>query len=1852
MGGGNFTLSKKELETKVVEMKFDNSDFDQNVEKSIKTIDKLEDKLEFKDAGKNFKNIEDAASKVDISSLGTAFETVGGKISAMSVAGITAISNLTNKALDAAMDIAKSLSVDQISEGYNKYESKTSSVQTLVNAGYELEEVNEVLDHLMWYSDETSYSFSDMTQALATAASQGLEIKEMIPVIEGMANATSFAGKGAAEFSRVIFNLMQSFGTGSLQLRDWYSVNLAGVSSERLKESLIEAAEAMGTIEKGAITTGNFEDTLKDDWATTEVMMKAFSGWAEFTEEVYDNLDNYESTSDAMDALSGSTSDYAESAMRAAQTSKSFTDAIEATKDAVSTGWMSTFDIIFGNINEASALWTDLTNALLDVFAAGGEVRNEILQEWKDLGGRDVLIDAFWGVWDIGILIANSLTDAFNEVFPLITAEQLFNITKKIFKYVDSFKNALESEDSILKDVTRGASALLNIVKQSGIIIKDIFKVVAPVVAMLGNTVRITLSYFISGMEKVAKTLDIFNRLRGASLILKSIRDNLLVPIINVLISIRKFINTCFIRPLINLFGFAEPSFSSMYKSIMTILKVIETVGTVIKPVLSVIQYAFDYITWWFLGFSAAARNDFFKVWSLIRANFVLLGDIIKELFSKIPEPVKEFADTVKENLDSVKQNIIEFFTKPRDAMQGFTDGLNASSEASISLYKVFGRLYSRLTGVYYRLKDMTTAWGETSNAFANGAIKDFWSDLWNDKIVSTFSKMQETFGKIGESFKQLWEKVKPYLEPVLNAIKGFFSEIGNQLKEGNFDTITKIIELIIGGSLVKALKDFVDSFGDVTDAVAGVFNKLEAQIRVKTFKQISQSILMLAAACVILAFIPVDKLRTAIDGVTEIVGILAGSLYLLAKPIETDADSVANTAKANTNAAKSLVVLSFSLILIASAMKNISEIEPDRLEATRDVVMIMMTMMVGVIKILNKDSTVLEQGQKLGDKTASTFMALASSLFIIGLTLKVISSIDDMEKAKQAVTLLSTLMIVIVVSLKQLKGVDNAIKNATAFLILSQSYMAIVSSLSALAFVVSKLGISTLWESVGLIGAVMLIMVASLLALSKYSVDNVIKGATAALITATSFLPIVTALSLLSVAIKVLGMAKLIQSIGLLGLTLIVMVGSLLAMSKYSVSNIMKGAAAVLIMSTSFLPIVSSISLLAIAIKKIGFMELIESIGALGLVILTMTASLIAVSKFGGAKVAEGATAMLLMATAMIPIATSLAVLATVPFKALMGAVLAMALAFSIVLGVALLASKTGLGAGLTAIASGFLVFAAATAVLSLALNLFVSALLGLITVIVGFAALDITIIAGAVAAIIAVFYEFIKSLKPIGSAWLDFLAEMFVLAADKLVPSIAKFVKSLVNVIVDWFVKEIPLLTTSIVVMAMSVINALKALIPPIFSLLGVFFDNLVKYIREHGYSITESVVLFIVDLLKSLALHANEWGRYLQTIFWNCLMVMFETLSDLWTYIDENLGDWLDHLWGIIDKLLDFLMDHAADFTVVGLSLILRLIEALASKIPDMIQTGVDLILSLLNGINSAIENNKDDFIKAVNDFIYNLIDVVVSAFEEWPELFKRIGKRIIEGDPKKPHSGLIGGIKSVFPDLGETMEKLWNKAKETIKGLPEWFADAGKLIVESIRDGLTSKIDELGSAITGLGNKIKSGWEDLWDINSPSKVMEKDSEYLIDGAVKGIEKNSDKLEDSFEDLGDSTLAKMNKILEGVNTSLDDNLEYTPTITPVVDLTNVQNGADEINGLMSKGYQTNVDTSKISSRTGYLASSIDANKIGSLNFTPVGGSENVNNITNNFTINGGGDPNVVADKVSKILQKQVDRRNATWA
>lgn len=437
----------REVDQRVVELQFNNTNFEKNTKKSMDSIDRMMEKLQFKGVEKGFEKLDAAAEKVDFATMNRSLDTLQQKFSALDIMAATVLVNITNKAMNAGEKLVKSLSLDQITSGWNKYAEKTSNVQTIMNAtGKSIDQVNGYLNKLMWYSDETSYSFSEMTSALSQMTAAGGNIDKMIPMIMGIANATADAGKTGFAFQSTIRNLTQSYSAGHLQLQDWKSLNLMGTATKALKQELIDTAEELGVIKKGEVTIASFESSLQKKWANTKVMEKTFGKYASMMEAAYELTQKNKgmTSSEALEQLKGQYGELAERAALAAQQATSFAQAIDSTKDAVSSKWMAVFETLFGNKEEATDTWTELANRLYDIFVPSIDALNERMKAGLDTGWQQMLSNE---LGDQGDAYAYVL-----EQVALATGA----LTEKQIKEAGSFGKALQ-KNGVSADTLRQA---------------------------------------------------------------------------------------------------------------------------------------------------------------------------------------------------------------------------------------------------------------------------------------------------------------------------------------------------------------------------------------------------------------------------------------------------------------------------------------------------------------------------------------------------------------------------------------------------------------------------------------------------------------------------------------------------------------------------------------------------------------------------------------------------------------------------------------------------------------------------------------------------------------------------------------------------------------------------------------------------------------------------------------------------------------------------------------------------------------------------------------------------------------------------------------------------------------------------------------------------------------------------------------------------------------------------------------------------------------------------------------------------------------------------------------------------
>ena len=497
----------KTIDEKVVEMRFDNSQFERNVATSMSTIDKLKRSLKFDGISKGIEDISDSANRIDFSGFSNAIDSVQMKFSALEVMAVTALANITNSAVNAGLKLAKSLTIDPISTGWSKYNTKNQSVATMVAQGYDIETVNSQLERLNWFTDETSYDFTQMVANIAKFTATGKDLDESVTAMEGIANWAALSGQNANTASHAMYQLSQAMGAGVMRLEDYKSIQNVSMDTDEFRQKALDAAVALGTLKKNAdgtysslvgkannFTKSQFATSLTQGaWFTSDVMMSVFQDYSKAVDQIYDYATEKGITaSQAIKELNGQIDAFSLKGFKAAQEARTFEDAINSARDAVSSGWLNTFELIFGNAEQATSTWTDLAEIMYDIFAEPGNTRNELLSQWSELGGQKALIESLMGI--VGQLkdMLDILGEAWSNVFPPMTAERLVEITENFRDFVQSISDFIQKHRDNLVSTFQGLFSVLRIIKDA---LKGVWTVVRSIIDNSGSLVPTLLEF-------------------------------------------------------------------------------------------------------------------------------------------------------------------------------------------------------------------------------------------------------------------------------------------------------------------------------------------------------------------------------------------------------------------------------------------------------------------------------------------------------------------------------------------------------------------------------------------------------------------------------------------------------------------------------------------------------------------------------------------------------------------------------------------------------------------------------------------------------------------------------------------------------------------------------------------------------------------------------------------------------------------------------------------------------------------------------------------------------------------------------------------------------------------------------------------------------------------------------------------------------------------------------------------------------------------------------------------------------------------------------------------------------------
>lgn len=503
------------VDERVVEMRFDNKQFEQNIQTSLSSLDKLKKSLNLEGAAKGLETVNDAANKCsgNMSPLSNAVETVRVRFSALEVMAITALQNITNSALAAGKNLVSAFTIDPIKTGFEEYETQINAVQTILantsSKGTTLDQVNNALDELNHYADMTIYNFTEMTRNIGTFTAAGVDLDTSVAAIKGIANLAAVSGSNSQQASTAMYQLSQALAAGTVKLQDWNSVVNAGMGGQVFQDALKETAKVHGiAIDEMIKDEGSFRETLSKGWLTSDILTETL---AKFTGDLNeDQLRTMGYTDDQIKSIM----EMGKTANDAATKVKTFTQLFDTLKEAAQSGWTQSWEIIVGDFEEAKELLTEVSDTFSAVINASADARNKMLQDWKDLGGRTMMIEAVKNVFEGLVSVAKPVREAFNEIFPPMTGKQLAEITERIRDLTAKFKMGEESSKN-LKNTFKGVFAVLDIVGQA-------FKAVAGGVGELiglflpaGNGVlSLTGSFgeYLVKLDESVKKTDIFGK--------------------------------------------------------------------------------------------------------------------------------------------------------------------------------------------------------------------------------------------------------------------------------------------------------------------------------------------------------------------------------------------------------------------------------------------------------------------------------------------------------------------------------------------------------------------------------------------------------------------------------------------------------------------------------------------------------------------------------------------------------------------------------------------------------------------------------------------------------------------------------------------------------------------------------------------------------------------------------------------------------------------------------------------------------------------------------------------------------------------------------------------------------------------------------------------------------------------------------------------------------------------------------------------------------------------------------------------------------------------------------------------
>ena len=1186
------------VDERVVEMRFNNKDFEQNVKTSMSTLDKLKQKLNLKGASKGFEELGDASKKVNMNALGRSVDVVSAKFSALQVMGVTALANITNSVVNSAKAMISAITIDPVRDGLTEYETQMNAIQTILantqKEGTDVERVNAALRELNTYADKTIYNFTEMTRNIGTFTAAGVKLDDSVSAIKGIANLAAVSGSNSQQASTAMYQLSQALASGTVKLMDWNSVVNAGMGGQVFQDALTRTSEHLQTGAKAAIeANGSFRESLSTGWLTTEVLTQTldqFATAAETQEEYQAAVKKFVEQGYTKEEAT-QMADMAKTANDAATKVKTFRQLIDTLKEAMGSGWTTSWQLIIGDFEEAKEMWSNVSDFFGNIINNVSDFRNDVLKSAlgkgfteladKITGVTEPVNKAIAAVEDLGSVVDDVLAGKFgngNERFNALTeaGKNYYAVQNKVnealgcaFRYTE---DQIKAQDEALGTTTAETGATAELTDEKKKLIKEIANLSEEEMRAKGYTedqinafkelktisekLGIPLNDFIDNMDQIngrwLLLQSFVNIGKSISAVVGSIGkswtdlhgalsvDDLGNKLFNAIGAFHSF--TASLIPTDETLGKLERTF----KGVFAILDIISTVaGGTAKLAfrgLNAVLNAFDLdlldVTAG-IGDAAVAFRDFLFSNDLVNKGFEALGSGVKmavEAFTDLVDAIENIPQ-VQEFIENFKN--IDWSEIGSNVVEGLKNGLEAGiSSVPDILIEIGQSMLSAIKGVLGIHSPSTEMYDIAKNAIA-GLVNGL-----KDGITDAASALNDVGSNLlSEARKLDWGRIFTIGSIGASVIAGIV-------------TINKLINVM--DKFATPFEKFGKILGTVNESIKTITESFSKNLKAKAFKTRAEGIKSMAIA----------------------IGILAASIYALA---QLDQGALARSVAA-------VVVLSGILVVLALVVNKLSKatvtldsegraLKLDGLKTGLAGIGVALLMLAAVVKIM---------GGMKPDEMMQGFIGLAGVIVAISIVLKTFGkcvkgeSAKNIDKAGIMIKKMSVALILMVAAIKLigLLSAEDLVKGI-AFMGVFIVFTGLLSAVTRL----SGKGVSKLGGMMAKMAIAMALMVGVCKLAGMLSAEEMIKGAVFAL----GFIIFTAALKR---AIKSKDDAKYLKMAGVIAsmaLALTMIVGVCKLVSMLSAGELIKGSVAVVAFGALLVALVNTVKATGPEATKIG---------------------------------------------------------------------------------------------------------------------------------------------------------------------------------------------------------------------------------------------------------------------------------------------------------------------------------------------------------------------------------------------------------------------------------------------------------------------------------------------------------------------------------------------------------------------------------------------------------------------------------------------------------------------------------------